>query len=164
MDGILKIVTDKLVELMFDHKTGWSADPPREAAVEANQILRPAAARLVLACLRRPAQHQIFHRRSVRPEGSQRHPPQRLHADARQEHDHQSPRRHRRQHRRSLQRAEERPALLPHHRPGRSGVRVPAGALPGRRRLRRLVPGQPQLRVRQRPQVVRQTVPRSPRR
>jgi hypothetical protein len=39
MGGILQIVTDKLVELMFDHKTGWSAEPPRETAVEPNQIL-----------------------------------------------------------------------------------------------------------------------------
>jgi hypothetical protein len=39
MDGILQTVTDKLTELMFDHTNGWSADPPREAAVESNQIL-----------------------------------------------------------------------------------------------------------------------------
>ena len=39
MDGILKLVTDKLIELMFDHKSGWAADPEREAAVEANQLL-----------------------------------------------------------------------------------------------------------------------------
>lgn len=38
MDGLLQVVTDKLTELMFDHTSGWSADPPREAAVEANQI------------------------------------------------------------------------------------------------------------------------------
>lgn len=38
MAGILQVVTDKLVELMFDHKSGWSADPQREAAIEANQI------------------------------------------------------------------------------------------------------------------------------
>jgi hypothetical protein len=38
MDGILQTVTDKLTELMFDHTSGWAADPPREAAVEANQI------------------------------------------------------------------------------------------------------------------------------
>ena len=38
MAGILQLVTDKLVELMFDHKSGWSADPQRETAVEANQI------------------------------------------------------------------------------------------------------------------------------
>jgi hypothetical protein len=38
MAGILQVVTDRLVELMFDHKSGWSADPQREAAVEANQI------------------------------------------------------------------------------------------------------------------------------
>jgi hypothetical protein len=39
MAGILQVVTDKLIELMFDPKTGWSADPQRETAVEANQIL-----------------------------------------------------------------------------------------------------------------------------
>src|SRR5215471_797497 len=39
MSGILQLVTSKLVELMFDHKAGWSADPQREAGVEANQIL-----------------------------------------------------------------------------------------------------------------------------
>jgi hypothetical protein len=39
MAGILQVVTDKLIELMFDYKSGWSADPPRETAVEANQIL-----------------------------------------------------------------------------------------------------------------------------
>lgn len=39
MAGILQVVTDKLIELMFDYKAGWSADPPRETAVEANQIL-----------------------------------------------------------------------------------------------------------------------------
>lgn len=38
MESILQLVTDKLTELMFDHETGWSADPPREVAVEANQI------------------------------------------------------------------------------------------------------------------------------
>jgi hypothetical protein len=39
MEGVLQVVTDKLVELMFDHQTGWAADPQRETAVEANQIL-----------------------------------------------------------------------------------------------------------------------------
>lgn len=39
MAGILQLVTDKLVELMFDHKSGWSADPQRETAVEANQLM-----------------------------------------------------------------------------------------------------------------------------
>jgi hypothetical protein len=38
MEGILQVVTDKLTELMFDHTSGWSADPERETAVEANQI------------------------------------------------------------------------------------------------------------------------------
>jgi hypothetical protein len=36
--GILDVVTAKLVELMFDHKGGWSADPTRETAVEAGQV------------------------------------------------------------------------------------------------------------------------------
>lgn len=39
MEGLLQIVTDKLIELMFNAQTGWSADPQRETAVEANQIL-----------------------------------------------------------------------------------------------------------------------------
>lgn len=39
MAGILQVVTDKLVELMFDPKSGWSAEPQRETAVEAKQIL-----------------------------------------------------------------------------------------------------------------------------
>ncbi len=38
MAGILQVITDKLIELMFDHKTGWSAEPARETAIEANQI------------------------------------------------------------------------------------------------------------------------------
>lgn len=38
MAGVLQLVTDKLIELMFDSKTGWAADPQRETAVEANQI------------------------------------------------------------------------------------------------------------------------------
>ncbi|HEX7077919.1 MAG TPA: hypothetical protein VF363_05825 [Candidatus Eisenbacteria bacterium] len=38
MAGVLQLVTDKLIELMFDSKTGWAADPTRETAVEANQI------------------------------------------------------------------------------------------------------------------------------
>lgn len=36
---LLDLVTQKLTELMFDHKTGFSADPEREAAVEQNQLL-----------------------------------------------------------------------------------------------------------------------------
>jgi hypothetical protein len=39
MDGLLQLVTDKLVELMFNATTGWSADPEREPAVEAKQLL-----------------------------------------------------------------------------------------------------------------------------
>ena len=38
MDGILKIVTDKLLEMMFDAKAGWAKDPQRETAVDAGQI------------------------------------------------------------------------------------------------------------------------------
>jgi hypothetical protein len=38
MEGLLSLVTDKLVELMFNAQTGWSAEPPREAAVEQNQL------------------------------------------------------------------------------------------------------------------------------
>lgn len=38
MDGILQLVTGKLTELMFDSQSGWSKDPERETAVEANQI------------------------------------------------------------------------------------------------------------------------------
>jgi len=38
MDGVLKLITDKLVEVMFDAKAGWAADPEREAAVEQNQL------------------------------------------------------------------------------------------------------------------------------
>jgi hypothetical protein len=37
-EGLLSLVTDKLVELMFNATTGWSADPAREAAVEQNQL------------------------------------------------------------------------------------------------------------------------------
>jgi len=38
MEGILQVVTSKLTETMFDHTTGWSADPARETAVEDGQI------------------------------------------------------------------------------------------------------------------------------
>lgn len=38
MDAILKLVTDKLLELMFDAKAGWAKDPQRETAVEGGQI------------------------------------------------------------------------------------------------------------------------------
>ena len=38
MEGILDLVTDKVVELMFDTKTGWAQTPPRETAVESGQI------------------------------------------------------------------------------------------------------------------------------
>lgn len=33
MDGLLSLITDKLVELMFDATTGWSQNPPRERAL-----------------------------------------------------------------------------------------------------------------------------------
>ncbi|MEI7984845.1 MAG: hypothetical protein WCI55_04380 [Armatimonadota bacterium] len=39
MQSVVDVVTNKIVELMFDSKTGFSADPPREAAVEENQLL-----------------------------------------------------------------------------------------------------------------------------
>ncbi len=38
MQGIVNIVTDKLIALMFDAKTGWSKEPKTEVAVEAGQI------------------------------------------------------------------------------------------------------------------------------
>ncbi|MCH9648255.1 MAG: hypothetical protein K0U98_08450 [Deltaproteobacteria bacterium] len=38
LDGVLDLVTQKLTELLFDHQTGWAADPEREATVEAGQI------------------------------------------------------------------------------------------------------------------------------
>ncbi|MDD7887311.1 hypothetical protein [Flavivirga sp. 57AJ16] len=38
MQGITDIVTEKLIELMFDTKTGWAKKPETEVAVEAGQI------------------------------------------------------------------------------------------------------------------------------
>lgn len=38
MEGILSMITDKLVELMFDAESGWAKTPEKEAAVEANQL------------------------------------------------------------------------------------------------------------------------------
>ena len=38
MQGIVNIVTNKLIELMFDSKTGWSRVPEAEIAVDKNQI------------------------------------------------------------------------------------------------------------------------------
>lgn len=38
MEKILGLVTDKLTELMFDAKSGWSAKPDREAAISKGQI------------------------------------------------------------------------------------------------------------------------------
>ncbi|MEK7255068.1 MAG: hypothetical protein AAB316_10005, partial [Bacteroidota bacterium] len=38
MQGILDLVTDKLVELMFNATTGWAVKPDREVAVEQGQI------------------------------------------------------------------------------------------------------------------------------
>lgn len=39
MQGILEMVTDKLIELMFDAQNGWSKEPPRESGVEQGQLL-----------------------------------------------------------------------------------------------------------------------------
>lgn len=38
MQGLLDLVTDKLVNLMFDHEAGWAQVPQRETAVEQGQI------------------------------------------------------------------------------------------------------------------------------
>lgn len=38
MENILQLVTDKLTELMFDAKAGWSKEPEQEQAVGKNQI------------------------------------------------------------------------------------------------------------------------------
>ena len=38
MQAIVDLVSDKLVELMFDSKMGWAKEPERETAVEAGQI------------------------------------------------------------------------------------------------------------------------------
>jgi hypothetical protein len=38
MASILDIVTNKLIELMFDSETGWAKVPPVETAVEQNQV------------------------------------------------------------------------------------------------------------------------------
>jgi hypothetical protein len=38
LDGILQLVTDKLIELMFDAETGWAKEPDREVAVEPDQF------------------------------------------------------------------------------------------------------------------------------
>jgi hypothetical protein len=38
MQALVDQVSNKLIETMFDTKTGWSADPPREEAVEQGQI------------------------------------------------------------------------------------------------------------------------------
>ncbi|MEZ4824907.1 MAG: hypothetical protein R3C61_01235 [Bacteroidia bacterium] len=38
MDNILNMVTDKLIELIFDAETGWAKQPERETAVEQGQI------------------------------------------------------------------------------------------------------------------------------
>lgn len=38
MDNILNMVTDKLIELIFDAETGWAKQPDRETAVEQGQI------------------------------------------------------------------------------------------------------------------------------
>src|SRR5690606_10069618 len=38
MDNILSLVTDKLIELMFDAETGWAKQPDKETAVEQGQL------------------------------------------------------------------------------------------------------------------------------
>ncbi|MGC9352743.1 MAG: hypothetical protein ACP5D9_02830 [Mariniphaga sp.] len=38
MEGILNVVTDKLIEVMFNTETGWSKAPEKETAVEVGQI------------------------------------------------------------------------------------------------------------------------------
>ena len=38
MAAILDIITDKITELMFDSKTGWSKQPEKETAIEQGQI------------------------------------------------------------------------------------------------------------------------------
>jgi hypothetical protein len=38
LSGILQLVTDKLIELMFDAQTGWAKEPEREVAVEPGQL------------------------------------------------------------------------------------------------------------------------------
>lgn len=38
MEGILSVVTDKLIETMFNTETGWSKAPERETAVESGQV------------------------------------------------------------------------------------------------------------------------------
>jgi len=39
LQALVDTITNKIIELMFDAKTGFSADPPREVAVEQNQIM-----------------------------------------------------------------------------------------------------------------------------
>jgi len=38
MEGILNVITDKLIEVMFNTETGWSQAPEKETAVEVGQI------------------------------------------------------------------------------------------------------------------------------
>lgn len=38
MKALLSLITDKLIELMFDAKTGWAKAPDREVAVEPDQV------------------------------------------------------------------------------------------------------------------------------
>jgi len=38
LEAILDLVTNKLIELMFDAETGWARIPPTETAVEQGQI------------------------------------------------------------------------------------------------------------------------------
>lgn len=38
MERIVNLITDKLVDIMFDRKAGWAKDPAREAGVESGQL------------------------------------------------------------------------------------------------------------------------------
>lgn len=38
LEGLLDVVTQKLTETFFDHQTGWSSEPQREAIVEPDQL------------------------------------------------------------------------------------------------------------------------------
>ena len=148
---------------MFDAR---AAGRPIRSARRRSRRIR-SSGRQERGCLssivRRRAGHQVLHRRPVRAEESQGHPPQRLHAR-------RSARARRSRCRStppgtsaaSTPRSQGRPALLPGRQPGRPGVRVPAGALPGRRRLCRLVPGHDQLRLGELAQDATRTSRRSP--
>ncbi len=85
MDGILQIVTDKLIELMFDSKTGWAADPEREAVVERDQIQRRQERGFLTRLFKGSGNQQVRHGRPVRPQEPQGHPPEHLQPDAGEE-------------------------------------------------------------------------------